>query len=284
MAEKEPSSGTEDDPDADSSSSQTPDLWMLRWLQLHRQRLLDGMQNVVPIILDYLADKGKFDPLRSDVYQEIMLDTTAPLQKARKLLDRLAIATQPPAVFWSFQHAIRQDRLQTEAVHGLAVSDKEMREFRERVNDTSLPEKLNLLSCRSVLKAREELQKFYRSRDKLLMNAGLSKGKTMALDKILVNLCLLSSEEVKRRSKSRRLALIKTRSVHSTSSPRFCRAGPHLSVWRKFSRQKMMAKKLRTKLWPREVQDAENRCASHAIAVRVGPWKALEAVRSSVLS
>ena len=195
MAEKEPSSDMEDDSGQDTSSSKTPDLWMLRWLQLYRKRLLDGMQNVVPIILDYLVDKGKIDPLR-DVYQEIMLDTTAPVQKARKLLDWLA--TQPPAVFWSFQHAIREDRLQTEAVHGLAVSDKEMRELRERVNDMSLPEKLNLMSCRSVLKAREELQKFYRSRDKLLMSAGLAKGKTMSMDKILVNVCLLSSEEVKK--------------------------------------------------------------------------------------
>ena len=195
MAEKEPSSDMEDDSGQDTSFSKTPDLWMLRWLQLYRKRLLDGMQNVVPIILDYLVDKGKIDPLR-DVYQEIMLDTTTNVQKARKLLDWLA--TQPPAVFWSFQHAIRQDRLQTEVVHGLAVSDKEMRELRERVNDMSLPEKLNLMSCRSVLKAREELQKFYRSRDKLLMSAGLAKGKTMPMDKILVNVCLLSSEEVKK--------------------------------------------------------------------------------------
>ena len=195
MAEKEPSSDMEDDFGQDTSSSKTPDLWMLRWLQLYRKRLLDGMQNVVPIILDYLVDKGKIDPLR-DVYQEIMLDTTTNVQKARKLLDWLT--TQPPAVFWSFQHAIRQDRLQTEVVNGLAVSDKEMRELRERVNDMSLPEKLNLMSCRSVLKAREELQKFYRSRDKLLMSAGLAKGKTMPMDKILVNVCLLSSEEVKK--------------------------------------------------------------------------------------
>ena len=185
----------EDDSGQDTLSSKTPDLWMLRWLQLYRKRLLDRMQNVVPIILDYLVDKGKIDPLR-DVYQEIMLDTTPPVQKARKLLDWLA--TQPPGVFWSFQHAICQDRLQTEAVHGLAVSDKEMRELRERVNDMSLPEKLNLMSCRSVLKAREELQKFYRSRDKLLMSAGLAKGKTMPMDKILVNVCLLSSEEVRK--------------------------------------------------------------------------------------
>ena len=96
------------------SSSQTPDLWMLKWLQLHRQRLLDGMQNVVEITLDHLVDKGHIDPLRSDVYQEMMLDTTAPLQKARKLLDWLA--TQPPAVFLAFQDALRQSRLKTEAI------------------------------------------------------------------------------------------------------------------------------------------------------------------------
>ena len=196
MAEKESSSDVEEDSGQDASPSQTPDLWMLRWLQLHHQSLLDGMQNVVPIILDYLVDQGRLDPLRSLVYQEIMLDTTAPLQKARKLLDWLT--TQPPAVFWSFQRAIRQERLRTEAVHRLAVSDKEIRELTEYVKSMSLPDKLYLMSCGSVLKAREELQKFYRSRDKLLMSAGLAKGRAMPLENIMVNVCLLSSKEAKK--------------------------------------------------------------------------------------
>ena len=194
LADKEPSSGMGSR--QPTSSSSTPDLWMLKWLQIRHQSLLDGMQNVVPKILDHLVDKGKIDPLRSDVYQEIMLDTTASLQKARKLLDWLA--TQPPDVFWSFQHAIRQDRLKGEAVHRLAVSDKEMRDLMERVKNMSLPERLDLMSCCGVLKAREELRKTYRSRDKLLMSAGLAKGKTMTMDKILVNVCLLSSEEAKK--------------------------------------------------------------------------------------
>ena len=154
------------------------------------------MQNVVPKVLDHLVDKGKIDPLRSEVYQEIMLDTTPPVQKARKLLDWLA--TQPPDVFWTFQHAIRQDCLQTEAVHRLAVSDKEMRDLMERVKNMSLPERLDLMSCRGVIKAREQLRKTYLSRDKLLMSAGLAKGKTMTMDKILVNVCLLSAEEAKK--------------------------------------------------------------------------------------
>ena len=196
MAEKESSSDREDDPGKDTSSSSTPNLWMLKWLQLRHQSLLDGMQNAVPKILDYLVDKGKIDLLRSEVYQVIMLDTTVPLQKAQKLLAWLA--TQPPDVFWTFQHAIRQDSLQTEAVHRLAVSDKEMRDLMERVKSMSLPERLDLMSCPGVLKAREELRKTYRSRDKLLMSAGLAKGKMMTMDKILVNVCLLSSEEAKK--------------------------------------------------------------------------------------
>ena len=198
MAEKEPSIDLEHDSDSsqETPSSRTPNLWMLKWLQLHHQSLLDGMQNVVPLILDSLVDQGRIDPLRSDVYQEIMLDTTAPLQKARKLLDWLT--TQPPTTFWSFQRAIRQDRLRTEAVHRLAVSDKEVRELTEYVKCMSLPDKLTLMSCDSVLKAREELQKFYRSRDKLLMSAGLAKGRAMPVEKIMVNVCLLSSEEAKK--------------------------------------------------------------------------------------
>ena len=168
---------------------------MLQWLRRHRQALLDGLQNVVPAILDHLVDKEHIDPLRSLVYQEIMLDTTAPLQKARKLLDWLS--SRPPAVFWAFQHAIRQDR--TEAIHRLTVCDDEMRELMEFVKGMSLPKKLGLMSpAEAVLKARKELQKFYLSRDELLMSAGLAKGKTMPMDKILVNICLLSSEEAKK--------------------------------------------------------------------------------------
>ena len=192
MAEKEPSSSL--DPDH-APSSPSPDLWLLKWLQSNRQRLLDSMQNVVPIILDYLVEKEQIDPLR-DVYQEIMSDGTVPVQKARKLLDWLA--TQPPSVFWTFQHAIRQDRLRTEAVHRLAVSDKEMRELIELVERLPLADRLGLMSCRSALKAHEQLQKFYRSNDHLLMSAGLAKGKTMAIDQILVNVCLLSAEEVRK--------------------------------------------------------------------------------------
>ena len=198
MAEKEPwpSSGLEDDSSKDTSSSPTPDLWMLVWLKRHRQSLLDGLQNSVQFIADYLVEQGHMHDLRSDVYQQIRLDTTTPLEKVRKLLDWLA--TQPSTVFWSFQRALGHDCLRQEAVHRLAVTDKEVRELTEYVQGMCMPDKLALMSCRSVLKAREELQKSYKARDELLMSAGLAKGKTMAIDKIMVNVCLLSSEEVKK--------------------------------------------------------------------------------------
>ena len=93
MAEKKSSAGTEDgsrrDP-ASSSTSAALDLWMLKWLQVHRQSLLDGLQNAVQIILDYLVEKGHMHLLRTNVYQEISLETTTSLDKARKLLDWLA--------------------------------------------------------------------------------------------------------------------------------------------------------------------------------------------------
>ena len=190
----------EDDSLQNTSSSSTPDLWTLKWLQLHRRSLLDVLQNFVPIILDYLVERGCIDPVRSDVYQEILSDTTVPVHKARKLIDWLA--TQPPDVFWTFQHAIRQDCLQTEAVQRLAVSDKDMRELVELVERMSPSERLGLTCGRSVLKTREELRKSYRARDKLLMSAGLAKGKTMPMDKIMVNVCLLSSEEMTQMKKA----------------------------------------------------------------------------------
>ena len=196
MAEESSSGIMEDDSGLVTSSSSTPDLWMLLWLQRHRQGLLDAMQNSVQFIADYLVEKGHMHDLRSDVYQQIRLETTTPLEKVLKLLNWLS--TQPPAVFWTFQHALRLDRLKSEAVHRYAVSDEEMKELVGRVMSMSLPEKLNLINCPSVLKAREQLRKSYRSMDKLLMSAGLAKGKTMTMDKILVNICLLSSEEAKK--------------------------------------------------------------------------------------
>ena len=68
----------------------------------------------------------------------------------------------------------------------------------ELVKKMSLRETLDLMSCRGVLKASEELRKTYWSRDKLLTSAELAKGKTMAMDEILVNVCLLPSEEAKK--------------------------------------------------------------------------------------
>ena len=73
-----------------------------------------------------------------------------------------------------------------------------MRELLELVDGLSLSEKLNLMSCPSVNKARERLQRSYQSRDKLLTSAGLAKGKAMPMDKILINICLLSAEEVRK--------------------------------------------------------------------------------------
>ena len=198
MAERQISSDTKcssRDDTSERSVPSTPDVWMLKWLQLRRESLLDGTQNVVPAIVDHLSQKGCIHPLRSEVYQQIMSEATVPVNKARLLLDWLA--AQPPTVFWTFQHALR-NVLPAEAAAQLMVSDKELRELTNLVQHMSLSETLNLTCSGSVLKTRETLQKFYRSRDTLLMSAGLAKGKTMPVDKIMVNVRLLSLEEVKK--------------------------------------------------------------------------------------
>ena len=73
-----------------------------------------------------------------------------------------------------------------------------MRELMRFVREMPGSEKLTLIACGAVIKARDDLTKFYCSRDTLLMSAGLAKGKTLPMDKILVNVCLLSSEEAKK--------------------------------------------------------------------------------------
>ena len=194
-AESEPLSDMEDEPQTETTSPVTPDIWMRKWLQLHRQSLVDNLQNAIDRILDVLVQKGHINPLRSVAYQQITSDSTVPVQKARKLLDWLSV--QPPAVFWSFQHAIRHSALAAAVVERLVVSDEEMRELSELVEGMSMSEKLSLARSPAVLAAREKLQKFYRSRDELVMSAGLAKGKKMPMDKIMVNVCLLSPEEVR---------------------------------------------------------------------------------------
>ena len=82
----------------------------------------------------------------------------------------------------------------------VTVSEKEMQDLGELVKNMSLSETLDHdpMSWRGVRKARDELRKSYRARDELLMSAGLAQGKTITMDKILVNVCLLLSEEAKK--------------------------------------------------------------------------------------
>ena len=127
-------------------------------------------------IADYLVEKGHMHDLRSDVYQQIMLDTTTPVEKVRKLLDWLA--TRPSSVFWSFQRALGHDRLRKEAVHWLAlgVTDNEVRELTEYAKGMAMPDKLALMSCRSVLKAREETAQVLQSEGRVADERGACQG------------------------------------------------------------------------------------------------------------
>ena len=194
MAEKEPRG---DEGVGRSSPSPLPklDLWMLKWLQVHRPDLEIGIQSIVIEVLTYLVQKGRIDPIQSAVYQEIESSATVPVQKARKLLDWLR--AQSPVVFWAFQQAIVHSSLPHEAKRALVATRKETREMMSRVEAMSLSDKLSLRYSESVLKARERMQRFYSSRDQLHLCAGFGKGKTLPMEQVAVNVCLLSEGEAR---------------------------------------------------------------------------------------
>ena len=66
-----------------------------------------------------------------------------------------------------------------------------------RVEAMSLSDKLSLRYSESVLKARERMQRFYSSRDQLHLCAGFGKGKTLPMEQVAVNVCLLSEGEAR---------------------------------------------------------------------------------------
>ena len=216
MDEKEPSRSEEDEefvtaPTTPSSPTATsdgwyipptstaPDLWMLTWLDTHHETLVDGLQNIVQYVADYLVTRRHIIPWRSEHYQEIMLDVTIPLRKVHKLLELLR--THPPAVFHAFHDALGQDCFQSESVHHLALSAEKRRELAEEsARDVPPLEKLHVAGYPgpAVLKASEELRKSYKMSNTVPMNAGFARCKTMTMDEILVSICLLSSEEMKK--------------------------------------------------------------------------------------
>ena len=173
---------------------------MVKWLQLRRQALVAGIQDIVPEVLDHLVQQGHIDPLQSLTYQEIVSDATVPVRKARTLLDWLSQRTS--VVFWAFQQAIIKSDLPSGAKQELLVTERAAKGVMEVVDGMPSSELASLACGGAVLKAREELQSFYRSRSKLRLTSGFSKGKTVSMDKLKVSVCLLSEENAKRAFKS----------------------------------------------------------------------------------
>ena len=180
----------------DTSPSPRPDAWILKWIEIHRQSLVEELQNSVPAIADQMVQKGKIDPLQSEVYQTIICDTAVPVVKVRTFLEWLS--SQPTAVFWTFQQALCDVGLPARTVQRLAISQSQLKELQALVDDMSVSEKVALTGGHSVMKVREQLQGFYRSRAKLVMSTGLAKGKTMSMSKVMVNICLLSQEDLRK--------------------------------------------------------------------------------------
>ena len=190
----------EKDSSDDESREAALSLWQLQWLHVNRQQLIADLQLFACAIADFLVSRGEFDPLLSSVYQYVTSDKTPPVCKARKLLDWLL--TRPVKSFWNFQRAIREV-LPEDVGRKFMVVQKDMEELCRQVEALPLCERVCLRCGESVLKARKTLQRSYSSQTSLGMTGGLGKGKVLSLDKIFVNISLLSSEALEELFKKR---------------------------------------------------------------------------------
>ena len=195
MAEKDAVVKDGSDLDSLSTTGHGVEVWMLKWLQVHRQALVAGIQNVVPEILDFLVQRDHINPIQCLVYQQIMSDTTVPVMKARRLLDWLAAS--PTDVFWAFSRRCVRAVYCTELCDTCLSLRARFGSWEWLVEGMSLSDRLKLSGGWSaVLKTREELRSYYCSRNKLHLSMGFAKGKTMSMEQ--VNVHLLSEETAKR--------------------------------------------------------------------------------------
>ena len=184
-----------------ASLPRKPDPWALLWLQKNREDLVTRLQGLVPRLLDTLVQRGLIDPLQS-AYQVMMCPHTVPANQARRLLDWLL--SQPMKIFNAFQEALQkesgviQSSRSSLSDRSFFVSEVEKKELASQANLLSTADRLCLGCQPSVKKARDELRKSYAARTQLMMRAGVTKGKQMDIERIVVGVCLISSENVEK--------------------------------------------------------------------------------------
>ena len=172
-------------------------LWQLKWLQVHRPRLLLVIQSIVPEILDQLVSKGDIDPLESRCYQQIMSEHTVAIDKARRLLDWLL--GQPPGVFWHLQEALGS-LLSPDVAAEFVVGERDLRTLTEMTERLSLSERTCLTFGEAVRKARDKLVRFYRMASEQPIVDCRARGRKersrMSLEEMFVNISILSAVEL----------------------------------------------------------------------------------------
>ena len=183
----------------DSSSSEDDDdpltgvlaLWQKAWLERHRDELIRRVPTID--VVDQLVQRGAIDT-GMDAYQRILAcHQELRNDRARLLLDYVTSHTQK--IFWDFQEAL--------SVQGsdLALRPEDVQVVEKSFSDLELsaaaapcrrPRRPRPVSVEHVI---EELKSRYRKR-KVPSLDGQVPLKPMSLDKLRVNICLLSMDKL----------------------------------------------------------------------------------------
>ena len=163
--------------------------WQKAWLNRHRRQLISRMSTMD--IIDVLIEKGSIDT-DQDAYQNIAAcHYQQRNERARLLLDFLLSRSNTQDHFWDFQAALLETGLGDLAVK----REDEQRLAQTFDTDSRIASTENRALPASVVKVVDELKKRYRKFEVPSVHAD-DNFKPMSLDKLVVNISLLSADEL----------------------------------------------------------------------------------------
>ena len=189
MAEGKSPSCSRPDEGGDWAFHRQMEAWQRAWLNRHRRQLISRMSTMD--IIDVLIEKGSIDT-DQDAYQNIAAcHYQQRNERARLLLDFLLARSNTQDHFWDFQAALSETGLGDLAVK----REDEQRLAQTFDTDSRISSSENRELPASVVKVVDELKKRYRKFEVPSVHAA-DNCKPMSLDKLVVNISLLSADEL----------------------------------------------------------------------------------------
>ena len=189
MAERKSPSCSRPEEGAGRPAHRQMEAWQRAWLNRHRRQLISRMSTMD--IIDVLIEKGSIDT-DQDAYQNIAAcHYQQRNERARLPLDFLLSRSNTQDHFWDFQAALLETGLGDLAVK----RDDEQRLAQIFDTDSRVASTENRELPASVVKVVDELKKRYRTFEVPSVHAD-DNCKPMSLDKLVVNISLLSADEL----------------------------------------------------------------------------------------